>query len=85
MNRVTERAGGPFGKAKGNPDSRTHSYTGAGVKDGRATEKPCRNCGRPHGRQEKCPAPCQSCHNCKKVGHLKAQCRPPAANSAGAW
>ena len=85
MNRVTERAGRSFGKAKGNPDGRQYTYAGAGAKDGSAAEKPCRNCGRQHDRQEKCPAAGQSCHNCKKVGQLKAQCRPPAANSAGAW
>ena len=50
MNRVTERASRPFGKAKGNPDGRPHSYAGAGAKDGSAAEKRCQNCGRQHGR-----------------------------------
>ena len=41
MNRVTERPGRPFGKAKGNPDGRQNSHAGAGTRDGSAAGKPC--------------------------------------------
>ena len=44
--------------------------------------KTYQNCGRGHSSWEKSSAAGQSCHKCKKVGHLKAQCRSPSGNSA---
>ena len=87
LNRVTERPSRPFvrpaAKGKANPGGRPHSYAGASARDGSAAGKPCRNCGRRHGTQERCAATGQTCHRCKMPGHLKAVCRQAAANCAG--
>ena len=42
---------------------------------GNTRDKPC-GCS---ARQVQCPATGQTCFNCKRIGHLKAACRKPAA------